>query len=103
MAKASTPNIPINMLPASFRELMNVRRNAEKREVRALGDRIGYGNVMALAEQIWNDKDRGAAHSVGPCVAFLVPCRHIGYTPINCDWCCGAGRVTKKVDEVMGR
>lgn len=78
----------------------------ERNAVRQLGELIGYGRIMQLAEQIWNEKQPGAAHSQGPCVTFLVPCPH----PENgrdanghCDWCCGSGRVTKKVLEAMSR
>jgi len=77
----------------------------EARRVRELGEAIGYGRMMQLAERIWNSKMPGAAHSVGPCVAELVPCPHPKSGRDrngHCDWCCGSGRVTKKVLAAMG-
>lgn len=76
----------------------------EENAVRQLGDMIGYGRLMQLAEQIWDKKQPGGAHSVGTCTSFLVPCPH---PPMgrdangHCDWCCGAGRVTKRVFKAM--
>jgi len=73
--------------------------------VRALGEAIGYSRMMQLAEHIWDAKTPGAAHSVGPCVAFLVPCPHPGLRDqqlgSRCDWCGGSGRVTRRVLEAM--
>lgn len=88
------------------RELAELHRRmapineAEERAVRELGDRIGYGRVMQLAEKIWDEKEPGAAHSTGPCTTFLKPCP---CPPTgrdrngHCEWCCGARRVTEKV------
>ena len=71
--------------------------------VRALGDRIGYGRTMQLAEELWRERlprdglPVGGELTVGPCAAALVPCvceredRHL------CAWCCGTGRVTRRV------
>lgn len=72
--------------------------------VRELGERIGYGRMMQLAEKIWNEKQPGGAHSVGPCVVFLVACPHPeNVAPHECDWCCGSGRITHRVyDAMMG-
>jgi hypothetical protein len=79
--------------------------------VRELGDRIGYGRMMQLAERLWGDKlvregggneqMRGGAHSVGPCVGMLVQCVCEGRDMGNCDWCCGTGRVTRLVGHVQ--
>ena len=78
------------------------RRSAEEDLVRRVGDQIGYGRVMQLAEEIWNTKTPGAAFSSGPCLAFLVPCPHAGAdNAVGCAWCCGAGRVTERVREAM--
>jgi hypothetical protein len=55
---------------------------ADLREVRDLGDRIGYGNMMHRAE--------------------LVPCPHPDAPgPVSCAWCCASGRVTKRVLEAI--
>lgn len=73
-----------------------------------LGERIGYGRLMQLAEQLWaKSADAGgrpgANHTCGPCAALLVPCTHQGDEPHKCDWCAGTGRVTKHVAGVMER
>lgn len=72
----------------------------EEADVRALADRIGYGRVMQLCEQIWTSKDPCGAISRGPCVGLLVPCpcRKRG---VSCDWCEGSGRVTQRVREAQ--
>ncbi len=86
-------------------------------EVRELGDRIGYGNMMQLAERIWDQKllddglPEGGAHSVGCCTTFLVACpapqHKEDFEPYgdgsdrHCDWCCGSGRVTQRVALAM--
>ncbi len=80
---------------------------SEESLVRSLGDSIGYGRIMQLCEKIWNEKvPAGGAHSVGPCVWFLVPCPHPEKgrsESYQCNWCCGSGRVTKKVFEAMSK
>lgn len=76
--------------------------NSEEDVIRQLGEMIGYGRIMQLAERIWNQKSPGGAHSVGPCGAFLVPCPHIKRDIYaSCEWCCGSGRVTEKVRQAM--
>ena len=68
--------------------------------VRALGEAIGYGRMMQLAEQIWEQKQPGGALTVGPATAMLVPCPHPASgrdANGHCDWCCGSGRITRKV------
>lgn len=86
----------------------------EETAVFELGERIGYGRVMQLAEKLWRDANaaaypgtEGGEHSalemtgvfVGPCETFLVqcPCRQAH----KCDWCCGSGRITKRVRQAM--
>jgi hypothetical protein len=83
----------------------------EEQLVRQLGDRIGYGRLMQLAEEQWravlvDSGLEGGEFSVGPCAAELVPCPcppadadHAGH----CPWCCGVGRVTKRVFEAIWR
>jgi hypothetical protein len=95
----------------TFEQIMAAQKpihDAEEAAVRKLGDAIGYGRMMQLAERIWNEKQPGGAHSTGPCVFFLVPCPHLTTKNIawldengHCDWCCGAGRVTKRVAAAM--
>ena len=77
---------------------------AEELAVRELGQKIGFGRIMQLGEQLWREalvpkNLQGGEHACGPCVAFLVPCPCKGAA--HCDWCCGAGRVTKRVREAM--
>ncbi len=79
------------------------RRAREEAEVRALGERIGYGRVMQLAEQEWRraavaNGTPGAELTVGACAGLLVPCPCP--TPDangHCDWCCGTKHVTERV------
>lgn len=79
------------------------REEIEEDAVCKLGDRIGYGRMMQLAEQLWRKKLKmsgleGGEHTTGPCAAFMVPCPHPKKAEdVNghCDLCCGAGRVTK--------
>jgi hypothetical protein len=85
-------------------EAMNSYEDRCRAAVEKLGDDIGYGNIMQLCEEIWSRKAAaegipGSAHSRGPCVFFLVPCPCP--SPVKCDWCCGNGRVTKRVSEAM--
>jgi hypothetical protein len=76
-------------------------RDAAKKAVVLLGENIGYGHVMQLAEQAWRERNElrgelGSEHTVGPCAFFLVPCGCMPH-PVNCEWCCGSGRVTARV------
>jgi hypothetical protein len=83
----------------------------ERNAVRQLGDLIGYGRMMQLAEQVWRSKLEpdglaGGEHTTGPCAVMMVPCPHPESgrdANGHCDWCCGSGRVTKKVLEAMSR
>jgi len=81
--------------------------------VRNLGDYIGYGNMMVRAQKLWAETLKkehglpgGGAFAVYCCESFLVPCpgrAHKQGEGHNCDWCCGAGRVTEKVAWAMSR
>lgn len=85
----------------------------EERLVRELGDAIGYGRVMQLAERFWREKlvadgiPAGGEMTVGPRAGSLVPCpcqRRSDCTRANrCAWCCGVGRVTERVARAMQR
>jgi len=82
-------------------------QEGERRLVLNLGRRIGFGNMMQLAEALWGDeleaKDlpRGGAHSRGCCVGFLAPCPGCAPGERACDWCCGSGRVTERVAKAI--
>ena len=75
----------------------------EKEAVRRLGNLIGYGRMMQLAQENWREKLEedslgGGEFAYGPCVVFTVPCDCGG----SCDWCCGSQWLTKKVKEIKG-
>lgn len=77
----------------------------EELAVRELGQKIGFGRIMQLCEQLWREElatanMQGGEFAHGPCTAFLVPCP---CKTGSCDWCCGAGRVTKRVRKAMNR
>jgi hypothetical protein len=90
-------------------------RHREREDIRQLCDRIGYGNVMHTASELWAEKARregfdGSNHLVGTCATFAVTCPHHdddfpGWRDENghCDWCCGCGWATKKVVDAMLR
>lgn len=75
---------------------------SEHEAVRQLGEHIGWGNVMHLAERCWREylqasgAPAGGEHTTGPCAIFMVPCP-CARTGESCDWCCGARRVTQRV------
>ena len=75
----------------------------EENAVQQLGELIGYGRTMQLCEQLWRKSLKrdgwpvGGEHTTGPCATFMV----VYSDGVACDWCCGAGRVTKKVFAVM--
>lgn len=79
----------------------------EDQLVRALGEMIGYGRMMQLAERIWREKAAaqglaGSEITNGPCAAFMVPCPHTAKDANgHCEVCCGAGRVTKWVRALL--
>ena len=79
----------------------------EKEAVRALGEHIGYGRLMQLAEELWREKlitmgIPGGELTVGTAALFLVDCPHGERDPNgHCVWCCGVGRVTARVREAQ--
>jgi len=71
-----------------------------------LGTRIGFGNLMHLASDIWGSRSKpgeeGGEFTVGPCRALTVKCICSGKTEEStCDWCCGSEWVTKKVSKIQ--
>lgn len=79
---------------------------AEKEAVKAIGQRIGFGRVMQLAEECWREAaialgTDGGEHTCGPCAAFMVRCPCLDTDEPGCDWCCGSGRVTERVRQAM--
>ncbi len=80
------------------------RDTHNRKRVELLCEDIGYGCVMQLAEELWDAKQPGWAHSVGPCTFFLRSCRCLATTdsePDGCDWCQGSRRVTDRVYKAM--
>lgn len=82
----------------------------EEALVAELGERIGYGRTMQLCEKLWGQKlarmgqPAGGAHASYCCVTFLVRCPGCGPAyerGEHCEWCCGAGRVTKIVAKTI--
>ena len=85
----------------------------EDSRVTALGSEIGFGRVMQAAEAAWSRVAKelgvpGSNHTVGPGAALLVKCPHYEedakaawFTRGHCDWCCGSGRVTSRVEQAM--
>lgn len=86
-------------------EAMDMPAAREHALVMDLGKNIGFGRLMQLAEQCWREWSAergiptGSEHTVGPCAAGMVPCP-CG-APVECDWCLGSGRVTKRVRVAM--
>lgn len=81
----------------------------EESAVRQLGDLIGYGRMMQIAEQVWRKKLRadglqGGEYTIGPCAAMMVPCPHPEDgrdANGHCNWCCGSDRITRKVRDAI--
>lgn len=76
----------------------------ESRLVRELGNRIGFGRLMQLAQQEWRRTTEfpGSEFAYGPCVSGTVVCGCVSYNQApTCDWCNGSGWLTKKVREVQ--
>lgn len=87
-----------------MREAHRQRDLIDEPLVRELGERMGYGRVMQLCEKIWNEKDPGGAHASYCSSGDLVPCpgcRDARERHEHCEWCCGAGRVTRRVAKVI--
>lgn len=79
----------------------------EEMVVKGICEAIGYGRTMQLASDLWSKRDvygEIGAFTIGPCRSMVVSCPHpeSGRDENgHCNWCCGAGWVTKKVAAVM--
>ncbi|MFS1436068.1 hypothetical protein [Vibrio lentus] len=74
--------------------LSNAIKLAEKDVIKQC-EFLGFGRVMQMASQAWYEKDSHGALLVGTAAGLVEKC---GCRPEgNCDWCCGAGWLTKKV------
>lgn len=77
----------------------------EKEMVKHLGYCIGYGRMMQLAQECWEEhlvasgSPSGGAFAYGPCLVMTVKCPCSN--PVECDYCCGAGWVTKGVKKLI--
>lgn len=81
-------------------------REQERLLVKAVGDVVGYGNLMDLAQAGWRELlisevgVGGGEFSIGPCVAMLVPCHHqVRDSNGHCEICCGSGYTTRWIAE----
>ncbi len=81
--------------------------NDLENEAIAIMQKIGFGRSMQLAETAWRKslgKYSGGELIVYCCASNMVECSGCKTARQNgehCDWCCGAGRVTEKVAEVI--
>ncbi len=88
-------------------DIMSARNSNEKESVMWAGKEMGFGRLMQLAEECWREIAiskglHGSELTVGTCAAFLVPCPHtIKDDHGHCDICCGSGRITKGVFELL--
>lgn len=87
-------------------EILDLHKKMDEQQipiVKAIGDKIGYGRLMQLAEQIWGEKvGNGGELTIGACASFMVPCKHRVKNDMgHCEICCGAGRVTLGVAKIM--
>jgi hypothetical protein len=80
---------------------MSMAKSDEEMLIGILGGYIGFGNIMQLCERIWRKRlgpSAGGELTVGPAAAMLVRCPHPELTQGgHCVWCCGSGRITKRV------
>lgn len=68
-------------------------------------EQIGYGRVMQLSSQMWQEKDPIGSFVVGTCKISTVPCGcNDGSKPFeHCDWCCGCGWLTEHVKQIKDK
>ncbi len=76
----------------------------EKKFIKQVGERIGYGRIMQIGQELWREQLEemglaGGEFASGPCVASTVPCG----CKDSCGWCCGAGWLTEHVKAVKDK
>ncbi len=82
-----------------------IRQNANEKEfIKNVGDKMGYGRIMQLAQECWSDilKEEGFAGGefrIGPCVAMTVSCG----CKTGCDWCGGSRWLTEHVKTIKDK
>jgi hypothetical protein len=91
----------------SIPEHIKKKWRTEKKLMESLGESMGFGRIMQLANECWREKLKknnmqGGEFVYGPCMALTVPCgceedRKQGK---SCDWCCGSLRLTEKVKAI---
>lgn len=47
-----------------------MNEDAERRQVEAIGNRIGFGRIMQLCEELWRKRDPIGALTVGPAALY---------------------------------
>ena len=79
--------------------------DSDRALVAELGGKIGYGRIMELASDLWGESlvERGLPDGgqfvLGACKAMTVACGC--ESPKDCGWCCGTGRLTRAVYEMI--
>lgn len=100
--------VDLSNLPPNERAALAGWMEAEKEIVKNIGEKIGYGRMMQLAQELWREKLEkeqpslvGGEFAYGPCVSMTVPCEceRTEENP-HCDWCCGSGWLTEKVKKI---
>lgn len=107
--KAATPQFSMVAAVVDYRQFyppaqaqaMAEKDAREKEAVYDLGNRIGFGRMMQLANEGWREALEplglaGGEFVYGPCAALVVPCGCSG----SCGWCEGSGFLTKKVKAI---
>ena len=81
-----------------------MKDSEEEKLVKGIAELIGYGRVMQIASQAWEEKAisqglDGSGFVIGPCTALTESCGCVEVEG-SCEWCCGSGWLTKHVKEL---
>jgi len=84
-----------------LRILDEENQQGEKELIAELGESIGFGRIMNLAEECWREVLEpmgfaGGEFRTGPCVGMTVECG----CDNGCDWCAGSRWLTKHVKKI---